>query len=186
MKNTTGVFSWYVGIVLIGAILIFGIQGIFIAIYKNSNSSLENINVGINASERELYLEECGACHLAYPPGLLPAKSWNKIMVGLEDHFDDNAELDKETTGSIASYLGRYSLVKGKPSTTSRLLRNLGEKSPIRITQIPQFESDHREARITLQSVSNEKPILSQCEDCHVEAQSSIFKNPQLPLPTKT
>ncbi len=25
-----------------------------------------------------LYLEECGACHFAYQPGLLPSRSWKK------------------------------------------------------------------------------------------------------------
>ena len=33
------------------------------------------------------YAEECGSCHLAYPPGLLPAASWAKLMAGLRQHF---------------------------------------------------------------------------------------------------
>ncbi|MDH5218993.1 MAG: diheme cytochrome c, partial [Gammaproteobacteria bacterium] len=40
-----------------------------------------------------LYKEECSACHMAYQPGLLPARSWEKMMDNLADHFGENAEL---------------------------------------------------------------------------------------------
>jgi mono/diheme cytochrome c family protein len=33
-----------------------------------------------------LYKQECAACHMAYPPGLLPARSWTRIMSGLDKH----------------------------------------------------------------------------------------------------
>ena len=33
------------------------------------------------------YTQECAACHLAYPPGLLPAASWQRLMGGLGKHF---------------------------------------------------------------------------------------------------
>jgi hypothetical protein len=39
------------------------------------------------------YDEECGSCHMAYSPGLLPKKSWMKVMGNLEEHYGDNAEL---------------------------------------------------------------------------------------------
>jgi hypothetical protein len=38
-------------------------------------------------------LKECGVCHIAYPPQMLPARSWKKIMAGLADHFGENATL---------------------------------------------------------------------------------------------
>jgi hypothetical protein len=38
-------------------------------------------------------LKECGECHMAYQPGLLPAASWNRIMDGLADHFGENASV---------------------------------------------------------------------------------------------
>ena len=33
------------------------------------------------------YQQECAACHTAYPPGLLPAASWQRLMGGLGKHF---------------------------------------------------------------------------------------------------
>lgn len=33
-------------------------------------------------------LAECGDCHFAFPPVLLPARSWKKLMGNLKDHFE--------------------------------------------------------------------------------------------------
>ena len=35
---------------------------------------------GVKTVTNPVYVEECGSCHMAYPPGLLPALSWQKIM----------------------------------------------------------------------------------------------------------
>ena len=43
------------------------------------------------------FKEECGACHFAYQPELLPSGSWGKILSGLEDHFGEVIELDPES-----------------------------------------------------------------------------------------
>jgi len=50
--------------------------------------------------------EECGGCHLAYQPGLLPARSWEKLLTepALADHFGDDASLDAETLKEIRDY----------------------------------------------------------------------------------
>ena len=38
---------------------------------------------GVAPVENPQYLEECGSCHFPYQPGLLPARSWTKVMAGL-------------------------------------------------------------------------------------------------------
>src|SRR3989344_6200999 len=43
------------------------------------------------------YTQECAACHTAYPPGLLPAASWNRVMTGLAQHYGTDASLDAAT-----------------------------------------------------------------------------------------
>lgn len=40
-------------------------------------------------------LNECGSCHTAYAPGLLPARSWRKMMAELDDHFGEDASLQE-------------------------------------------------------------------------------------------
>lgn len=177
MKN----IRWIAGTVLLGAILIFGVQGISIAVYKKVNPVAGNGSSEAQFVLDGIYVEECGACHIAYPPGLLPVTSWNKIMEGLEDHFGDNAELDKETNDYLGLYLNKNSLKKSKPSSMSRMLRNMPEHPPIRITQLPQFQADHSELFVRLKEHSDKELTVSQCEDCHGEAQNGVFKKVQLP-----
>ena len=39
-------------------------------------------STGVAPVTNALYAEECGSCHFAYPPGLLPASSWQQVMTG--------------------------------------------------------------------------------------------------------
>ena len=40
------------------------------------------------------YQQECAACHVAYPPGMLPAASWQRVMGNLSHHYGTDASLD--------------------------------------------------------------------------------------------
>ncbi|MFZ3219759.1 MAG: cytochrome C, partial [Rhodoferax sp.] len=65
------------------------------------------------------YKEECSACHVAYPPSLMPAASWNRIMNNLPNHFGTDASLDpatvKELSGWINAHAGTYKRVREEP-----------------------------------------------------------------------
>jgi len=65
------------------------------------------------------YQHECGACHLAYPPGLLPAASWQRLMANLPRHFGTDASLDAATGPAIANWLtanaGTYKKAREAP-----------------------------------------------------------------------
>ena len=47
------------------------------------------------------YKSECGSCHVAYPPALLPARSWEAILVGFDRHFGTNASVDDKSLAEI-------------------------------------------------------------------------------------
>lgn len=51
------------------------------------------------------YVAECAACHVAYPPGLLPAESWQRLMGGLDQHFGNDATLDAAAHKEIGAWL---------------------------------------------------------------------------------
>ena len=53
----------------------------------------------------EATLNECGECHVAFQPALLPVPAWRQIMATLDDHFGDNASLPADVAGSIERYL---------------------------------------------------------------------------------
>ena len=49
--------------------------------------------------------KECGECHMAFQPALLPAESWRGIMAGLADHFGEDASLEADLAAEIEAYL---------------------------------------------------------------------------------
>lgn len=51
------------------------------------------------------YRQECAACHLAYPPGMLPAESWRRLMANLPRHFGTDASLDAATVQELSTWL---------------------------------------------------------------------------------
>ena len=54
------------------------------------------------------YQQECGSCHVAYPASLLPASSWQRIMLGLDQHYGSDASLDADTTRQIGAWLQQH------------------------------------------------------------------------------
>src|SRR5512143_40598 len=60
---------------------------------------------GVAPVSNALYAKACGACHFAYPPGLLPARSWERLTANLSDHFGGNAELAPEDLKALTDYL---------------------------------------------------------------------------------
>ena len=51
------------------------------------------------------YVQECAACHVAFPVGLLPATSWKRLMANLPQHFGTDASLDPATTQTLTTWL---------------------------------------------------------------------------------
>jgi len=49
---------------------------------------------GVRVPPSPAYKAECGSCHVAYPPQLLPGASWQQLMAQLERHFGSDASLD--------------------------------------------------------------------------------------------
>ena len=166
MRSITHSFRWLLGTFTLGAVVIFGLIGLVV----NTTDS-ENWSKNRNA----VYLEECGSCHLAYPPGLLPAISWREIMLGLADHFEDNAELDQVTAEEISRYLDDNALAMGRPSTMSKMLRNMPDDAPIRITELPAFAVAHDDVPVKQKKQDDKGIFLSRCTECHKGAEKGVF-----------
>ena len=87
-------------------------------------------------------IKECGACHMVFQPGFLPARSWQKMMEGLKDHFGENAELDEATTKRITEYLTVNAAHRGH--FTGSAMRGLSaSETPLRISELPWFVRKH-------------------------------------------
>jgi hypothetical protein len=54
-----------------------------------------------------VWQNECGSCHMAFPPALLSGGDWNILMQGLDKHFGVDASLDSKSRDQIAFFLDR-------------------------------------------------------------------------------
>ena len=77
--------------------------------------------------DNDNYVEECGACHFAYPPGLLTEASWKKLLApaALEDHFGENAELDDVTLAEITGFVLTNSAEKSYYKRSRKITRSV-------------------------------------------------------------
>jgi hypothetical protein len=123
----------------------------------------------------ELYEEECGACHLAYPPQLLPGRTWSALLAGLADHFGENAQVSDTALARLEQYLQSHALGVGAPSRMSRMMHSVPLDPPLRITEFPAFVETHAVIKKQLEMDAFPTGFLSPCTDCHRQAAAAIF-----------
>jgi hypothetical protein len=120
----------------------------------------------------EKYAAECGSCHVAYPPKLLPAQSWRSVMDGLSRHFGTDASVDTATAEQILAYLEQ----------------NAGRKQPPpaggtpRITSTSWFVREHREVAAATWTNSGVKSRAN-CSACHTKAEAGSYREGEIRLP---
>ncbi len=138
----------------------------------------------VAAVQNDSYREECGSCHMAYPAGLLPARSWQKLMGGLDNHFGDNAELSAELNQALSSYLVANSADAGGYRRSEQITRSLGADAiPLRITDTPFFRHEHDEVPARLVQDNPAVQRFSNCTACHQGAGQGSFREREIDIP---
>lgn len=139
---------------------------------------------GVSPVKSTLYKEECGSCHFAYQPGLLPARSWKKMMGDLENHFDENAELDKETQTKLTKYLVDNAADQSNYKRSRRIMNSLGKNdAPLRITETPYFIRKHDEIPKRMVKDNPKLGSFSKCAACHTNADKGSFDEDEVRIP---
>jgi len=134
----------------------------------------------------EAYAEECGACHFAFPPGLLPIQSWKKLLNprALEDHFDENAELDGDVLKSIQEYVFANSSEKSYHKRSRKITRSISKgESPLRITEVAYIKRKHHELTDNMVKENEDVSSLSNCNACHTQAEKGVFDDDTVRIP---
>jgi mono/diheme cytochrome c family protein len=119
------------------------------------------------------YRTECAACHVAYPPGLLPATSWKRLTDTLPHHFGTDASLDPATLREIATWLQ----ANAAPSYPG-----VAPPPEDRITRSRWFVREHRE----VPAATWKSPAVvsaSRCAACHTTADQGVFDEHDVRLP---
>ena len=121
------------------------------------------------------YQQECASCHMAYPPGLLPANSWQHLMANLGKHYGTDASLAAEDATQIGSWLGAnagtYKRVSGAPPED-------------RISQSDWFLRKHRAGEVPAKVWTHASVrSAANCSACHSGAEQGNFNERQVKIP---
>lgn len=109
--------------------------------------------------------EECGSCHVTFPPQLLTKENWRQLMSGLEKHFGVNATLDDDISQEILAFL---------LSQAGTEANGHQSKSGMRITDTPWFDRKHGKMPEKTWSQKSVKSK-SNCKACHMNADRGVW-----------
>lgn len=129
------------------------------------------------------YRNECGACHMAYQPALLPKRSWQKVMTGLETHFGTDATLEPTDHRTIAAYLEANAAdVRPQGKHMAKIAASLASDAPMQMTRSSYFVREHRKipARAVAQPEVNS---LANCNACHTKAETGSYREREINIP---
>jgi Dihaem cytochrome c len=130
--------------------------------------------VRLPAQPLAAYAAECGACHMAYQPGLLPAASWQRVMGQLERHYGTDASLEPALVQQIGVWLGvhagTYKRVSPVPPPQDRLTRS------------DWFVRKHRRIAPAVWTHPSVKSA-AHCLACHTQADKGDYDDDRVRLP---
>ena len=122
------------------------------------------------------WVAECSTCHIAYPPGVLPASSWREIMRTLDQHFGTDASLDAKAVAEILPFLEQNA---GESSARETKAAQAG-KPTLRITEMGWFKHEHDEISDIIWKRVNSP---SNCVACHTQADKGNFDEDAIKIP---
>jgi cytochrome b len=127
--------------------------------------------------------EECGSCHLAYHPSLLPASSWEALLQKQNKHFGEDLMLDSEVVKQLTDYAVSNSAEHGLTEPARKIMDwNKSTATPLRITETRYWIHKHKEIddKVWQQSNVNGK---GQCDACHSDANQGWFEDSKMAIP---
>ncbi len=119
--------------------------------------------------------EECGSCHLAFAPSMLPSGSWKQMMGNLKNHFGDDASVDAATAEQITRYLSENAADTGGQRYGSKLIRGVSmQNPPLRITELPKWVREHHEVSAN-EWKRKDVGTKANCVACHTDAERGYY-----------
>lgn len=141
---------------------------------------------GVKPVADKQYLEECGGCHFAYQPGLLPARSWEALLnaEALRKHFSVNAELDEDTLKSIRDYAVGNAADKSWYKRSRKIAVATAQgPAPLRITELRYISRTHWNIPEKMVKGNSGVKSLSFCDKCHTQAGKGIYDADTVSIP---
>lgn len=120
-----------------------------------------------------IYKQECGTCHMAYPPGFLSKPAWGRVMSSLSNHYGTDASLDDKQVKEIGLWLNQNA------GTYKRVVNSSKED---RLTTTEWFIRKHKEIKpAVFQRAAIKSP--ANCAACHTTAAKGDFEEDNVRIP---
>jgi cytochrome b len=133
--------------------------------------------------DNPIWREECGACHLAFHPSLLPARSWKAMMEGQASHFGEDLFLEQDTVKEIETFLVKNAAEQGLTEAAWKINRSIQKtETLLRSTEAPYWIKKHQE----ISDAVWEHPKVNgkvNCAACHIDAEAGTFEDAAMHLP---
>ncbi len=145
--------------------------------------AFESQFTGQQLARSQTWQEECGDCHLAYYPGLLPARSWQKLLQQQHQHFGEDLYLEPDTVDKLLKYASANAAEQGVTEASRKIMRSIqADQTPLRITATAYWKSKHSriDAAVWKQANVNGK---AQCNACHSDAEKGWFEDAKMAIP---
>jgi hypothetical protein len=135
-------------------------------------AAVQPLTVTEPLSPKEMHAKECSACHLAFPAGFLPKRSWTAIMADLTNHFGEDASLPPASVAAIEGYLLENAGDAGKkPNNWVR--RIPAKETPLRISELKLFMGIH--GGEVSPAAFKKAGSKANCTFCHRQAEQGSF-----------
>jgi len=166
--------------------ILVSLFALFYIFYAKNNMLVKSANIKQNyALQNPDFAQECGDCHMVYPPFLLPKKSWTLMMKNLDNHFGEDASLDKATNLSILSYLKANSAQNSKQESAFKILKSLKDDNSvvIAVTKTPYWEKIHKKID---SNIFKSKRVKSKadCKACHKNIENGLIEDNLIKIPS--
>jgi cytochrome b len=130
-----------------------------------------------------IYIKECGACHMAFPPNTLPAVSWKGMMANLKNHFGEDATIDDAAKKEIEDFLVRNAAETSHEEASLKFIRSIGTGNPpAGISDIPYWKEKHQSIAKAIYQRSSIKSRIN-CVACHKLAEYGSFEDNDIRIP---
>ena len=174
--------QWKTGIIMLIMILAGGLiwfQGYWTAAPNQPYRPF----VGPELPDNDLWREECGACHLAFHPSLLPARSWKIMMAEQASHFGEDLFLEPDAVSEIETFLIENAAEQEPTEAAWKINRSIPKSETLlRITEAPYWLQKHQD----ISDATWKDPKVNSkvnCAACHLDAELGTFEDAAMRLP---
>lgn len=182
-----------VGLLLAATVVGFGVWWFIYALHQPLEKHLGSIHgnregadiafVVPALADNPKWREECGSCHLAFHPSLLPARSWKKTLAEQDGHFGTHLALDDPTRDALLAFMTGNAAERHATEAAFKINRSVKpETTPLRITETPYWVRKHRGIAESDWRLPQVKSRIN-CAACHRDAEAGTFEDAAMHIP---